>query len=114
MPREISSRFIQEKTSHNFFSRKRKVRLKMSHRPWNVADEVTLTRLARQGLSPEQIGTQLARTPESIRKRGALLRVSFAKLRTEKSSGKGSEIAWLTQRDVFRPRHRIIQDARRR
>jgi hypothetical protein len=73
----------------------------MSHRPWNVADEVTLARLARRGLSPEQIGTQLARTPESIRKRGALLRISFARSRTEESSGKGSEIAWLTQRNVF-------------
>lgn len=73
----------------------------MSHRAWNVGDEVILTRLARQGLSPQQIGIRLARTPESIRKRGALLRITFARSRTEKSSGKGSEITWLRQRSVL-------------
>jgi hypothetical protein len=76
--------------------------IQMSHRPWNVADEVVLARLARQGLSPEQIGAELARTPESIRKRAALLRISLTKPAIERSSGKGSEIAWLRQRSVLR------------
>lgn len=64
----------------------------MSHRAWNVGDEVTLKRLTRKGLSPEQIAPQLGRTPGSIRKRGAILRISFARSEIEKQAYEGSAI----------------------
>ena len=49
----------------------------MPHRFWSVTDEVTLKRLAKQGLSPAQIGERLVRSAESIRKRGIAIGVSF-------------------------------------